>query len=240
MKEHPNKERLAKVLADRGLCSRRSAEPLIQAGDVWVNGTPHTNLAEKVDINAEITVKGKPLQKKLRLRVWLFHKPPQMVCTHDDPQQRETVFSYVKKQAPELPRVISIGRLDYLSEGLLILTNTGSFARHLELPTNNFKRCYDVKIQKELPSFVIDRLKKGITIEGVSYESIDVKKLVEQNWYRFTLQEGKNREIRRVLKHFNIPLARLKRISYGPFRLGTLKKGEISEVPPVKLKEFKS
>lgn len=233
------KERLAKILADRGHCSRRAAEPLILGGHVTVNGSVHTVLSEKVSPTAEITVKGKSLPNKERLRVWLFHKPPEMLCTHKDPENRPTVFSYLKTHHPTLPRVISVGRLDYLSEGLLVLTNSGAFSRTLELPKNEFKRCYDVKLKAPLSVAICEQLKKGITIEGVSYGSVLVSPL-EKNppWHRFILTEGKNREIRRILSYFNMPLARLKRISYGPFRLGLLKQKQLQEVPSHQLKAY--
>jgi 23S rRNA pseudouridine2605 synthase len=233
------KKRLAKILADRGVCSRRTAEKYILLGHVTVNGKHHTNLTEKISPDSEIKVKGLEAPKQQKLRAWIFHKPPEMLCTHHDPENRLTVFSYLKKHHPSLPRVISVGRLDYLSEGLLILTNSGRFAREMELPKNALKRCYDVKVGKSISAATIDIIKKGITIEGVFYNSISVKPLEKgPKWYRFVLKEGKNREIRRILSHFNIPLARLKRISYGSFHLGQLKQREIQEIPFSNLKDY--
>ena len=228
------KERLAKIIAHRGYCSRRRAETLITAGEVRVNGDLWKSLSEKVDSTADIQIKGTSLPLKQAARLWIFYKPSFMICSHGDPQNRPTVFEYIKKNFPSLPRIISVGRLDYLSEGLLLLTTDSSLARYLELPENKVNRQYDIKTQRPLSSAAIHQLDQGITIDEVFYESVSITPLkTEKNvcWYRFVLQEGKNREIRRILKHFDIPLARLKRVSYGPYHIGSLKKGEIKEMP---------
>ena len=203
-------ERIAKKMADAGLCSRREAERWILSGRVRVNGQILTTPACVVGANDTILIDGKPLKNKQKIRVWLYHKPCGLVTTYKDPQGRPTVFDSLPKS---LGRVISVGRLDLNSEGLLILTNDGALARYMELPKTGLKRTY-----------------------RVAYAPCDIK--VEKHsgtntWLIMTLKEGKNREIRRMMKFFGLEVSRLIRISYGPYELGDLAKGRVKEVPCV-------
>ncbi len=225
------KERIAKKMADAGLCSRREAERWILAGRVSVKGVKLETPACAVDDSDEVLVDGKPLARKEKTRVWIYHKPVGLVTTHRDPQGRPTVFSNLPKS---LPRVISVGRLDLNSEGLLLLTNSGEWARKMELPSSQLKRTYRVRVHGKITPEIVSRLKKGVTIEGVKYAPalVEVEKTQGTNtWLRVTLSEGKNREIRRLMAFFGIEVARLIRTSYGPYRLDDLKVGTVKEVP---------
>ena len=231
------KERIAKVMARAGLCSRRDAERWIADGRVEVNGKKLDTPAFKVDGNDEIIVDGKPLPTKQETRVWLYNKPTGLVTSARDEQGRRTVFDMLPRK---MPRVISVGRLDINSEGLLILTNDGAFARELELPKNAFKRSYRVRVLGDLNFKKLDSLKNGITIDGVKYGSINVDiedrhSTGANHWLYVTLQEGKNREIRKVMEAVGLSVNRLVRLSYGPFEVGNLKKGGVIEVSETKL-----
>lgn len=232
------KERIAKVMAAAGLCSRRDAERWIESGRVCVNGTVLTTPACTVGANDNITVDGKPLGNKQERRLWCYHKAAGLMTTHRDPQGRPTVF---EKLPSYLPRVISVGRLDFNSEGLLLLTTDGALARSLELPTKGWKRKYRVRVHGRLTAEMISKLKKGVTVEGVRYAPCIAEIEREQGantWLLITLTEGKNREIRRLMAHFGLPVTRLIRISYGPFQLGNLAVGEVREVPNRIMKAF--
>ena len=231
--------RLAKLIANRGFCSRRKAEIYIKEGRVKVDEQIHTDLGKKVSSDSDVSIDNNTIEKEVVGRLWAFHKPIEMICSHHDPQERQTVFSYLKKTFPYLPHVISIGRLDYMSEGLLLITNKGSLAHQLEKPNDSMVRTYDVKLARTLTEPMLKLLEKGISIDGIHYKKIIVQKLEQvssQNWYRFKLTEGKNREIRKILEHFKIPLARLKRVAYGPIKLGPLEKGAIRELKQSELK----
>lgn len=224
-------ERIAKLLSRAGVCSRRDAERLILDGRVKLNGVILTTPATLVDGSEKIEVDGKIIHAKERTRVWIYHKPAGLVTTHRDPEGRETVFESLPKS---MPRVISVGRLDLNSEGLLLLTNDGEFARMAEHPTTGWKRTYRVRVFGIVDETALHALKKGITIEGVHYQSIDAEltKQTGQNaWLLMTLTEGKNREIRRVMNHLGYHVNRLIRISYGPFELLDLPLEKVQEVP---------
>lgn len=226
------KERIAKVMARAGLCSRRDAERWIAQGRVIVNGKTLDTPAFKVSDADEVVVDGKALPKKQKTRIWLYHKPVGLVTSARDEKGRATVFDDMPKN---MPRVISIGRLDINSEGLLIMTNDGSFARAMELPSNGFDRTYRVRVLGDLDLKKLNGLKKGITVEGVQYSSIKVVAEDPHNkganhWLRVSLQEGKNREIRRVMEAVGLSVNRLIRLSYGPFDLGRLQKGHVEEI----------
>ena len=225
-------ERIAKRIAAAGICSRREAERLILANRVSVNGqilqTP-AYLVEEKDI---IKVDGKIISEKPSTRVWLYHKPVGLVTTAHDPEGRPTVFGALPA---DMPRVISVGRLDLNSEGLLLLTNDGEWARKMELPSSHLKRTYRVRVHGKIPTDLTEQLAKGRTVDGVHYAPCQVK--IEKgkgsnSWLIMTLEEGKNREIRRLMASFGIQVARLIRISYGPYELGNLEKGAVKEVPP--------
>ena len=226
-------ERIAKRIAAAGVCSRRDAERLILGGRVSVNGkileTPAFLVSEK-DV---IQVDGKSISTKPATRVWLYYKPVGLVTTARDPQGRPTVFGALPSN---MPRVISVGRLDLNSEGLLLLTNDGEWARKMELPSSHLKRTYRVRVHGKIPADLAEQLAKGRTVAGVHYAPCEVqieKGKGSNSWLIMTLEEGKNREIRRLMASFGIQVARLIRISYGAYELGDLKKGEVREVPCV-------
>jgi 23S rRNA pseudouridine2605 synthase len=224
-------ERIAKLLARVGLCSRRDAERWIAAGRVSVDGHILTTPAVTVTAANDVRVDGEPLPTQDRSRLWRYHKPAGLVTTHRDEKGRPTVFDALPK---ELPRVISVGRLDLTSEGLLLLTNDGALARRLELPATGWLRRYKVRVHGEIDPDRLAALEKGITIEGVAYGPIRAgleRRQGSNAWIALTLREGKNREVRRVLEHLGLPVTRLIRLSFGPFQLGNLARAEVAEVP---------
>ncbi len=228
----PTKERIAKRIARAGLCSRRKAEEWIQEGLVSVNGQVIDSPALNVSDTDQIKVRGKLLAAKEPTQIWMYHKPAGLVTTHADEAGRPTVFENLP---PNLPRVISVGRLDLNTEGLLLLTNDGELARFLELPQTGWKRRYRVRMHKTPQADTLRTLKKGITVDGVNYRGIEVVledtgKTGANVWATVTLQEGKNREIRNVFEHIGHPVNRLIRVAYGPFQLGNMKAGEVKPV----------
>ena len=230
-------ERIAKFIARSGVCSRREAEELIKQQRVSVNGVVIETPAFNVEGNEKIKIDGEKLPETEKTRVWIYHKPSGLVTSHKDEKGRQTVFDNLPA---EMPRVISVGRLDLNSEGLLILTNSGELSRKLELPSNGWSRRYKVKVHGKVDKAKLEGLEKGCEIDGVVYGAIKVVVDSEQGtnaWLTVTLQEGKNREIRKVMKSLGLEVARLIRVSYGPFQLGSLKKGEVREVPQKVLKE---
>jgi 23S rRNA pseudouridine2605 synthase len=230
-------ERIAKVMARAGLCSRRDAEVWIRDGRVCVDGKVLESPAFCVTSQNHILVDGKPLPQAAASRLWLYYKPKGLVTTHKDEGGRPTIFDSLGK---DLPRVISIGRLDLNSEGLLLLTNDGELARHLELPSTGWARRYRVRVHGHVDANELHKLGKGLTIEGVRYGSITAaldRQQGDNAWLTVSLQEGKNRELRRVFEFLGWPVSRLIRISYGPFQLGILTPGEVKAVLPKVLKE---
>jgi 23S rRNA pseudouridine2605 synthase len=230
-------ERVGKLLARVGLCSRRDAERWIAAGRVSVDGQVLTTAAVTVTAANDVRVDGVPLPNPERARLWRYHKPDGLLTTHRDEKGRPTVFDALPE---ELPRVISVGRLDLNSEGLLLLTNDGGLARRLELPATGWLRRYKVRVHGEVNPDRLAALKKGITIDGVAYGSIEasLERLQGSNaWISLALREGKNREVRRVLEHLGLPVTRLIRLSFGAFQLGNLARGEVAEVPKKVLAE---
>jgi 23S rRNA pseudouridine2605 synthase len=233
----PEGERIAKVLARAGLCSRRDAERWIEEGRVAVDGKVLTTPATLVTDKSEIRVDGKPVAKPEEMRLWRYHKPAGLVTTHRDEKGRATVF---ERLPPELPRVVSVGRLDLNSEGLLLLTNDGGLARKLELPANGWLRRYKVRVHGAVDLVRLQALEKGVTIDGVAYGPIRAELEREQGanaWLTISLHEGKNREIRRVMEHLGLSVNRLIRLAYGPFQLGNLPRGSVEEVPRHHLRE---
>ena len=235
-------DRVAKALARAGVASRREVERLIAEGRVSLNGHILTTPAVKVGPDDELMLDGEIVNKAEPTRLFRYHKPPGLLTSHTDPKGRPTVFAHL----PEgLPRVVSIGRLDLASEGLLLLTNDGSLARALELPTTGVTRRYRARAFGHTTQEKLDRLKDGITIEGVRYGSIEAtldkaKDGVQGRnlWITVTLTEGKNREVRRVLEALDMKVNRLIRLSYGPFALSTLPPGEVEEVGPRVIREL--
>ncbi|HYC05217.1 MAG TPA: pseudouridine synthase [Azospirillaceae bacterium] len=224
-------ERIAKRLARVGLCSRRDAERWIAEGRVAVNGKVLDSPAHNVRPGDRIVVDGKPIPDKEPTRVWRYHKPAGLVTTARDEKGRATVFDRLPE---DMPRVISVGRLDLNTEGLLLLTNDGALARHLELPATGWPRRYRVRVHGAPDPARLASLAHGITLDGVEYGPIEAAVDREQGsnaWLTVTLREGKNREIRKVLEHLGLAVNRLIRVSYGPFQLGKLDEGTVEEVP---------
>ncbi|MCD6075500.1 MAG: pseudouridine synthase [Rhodospirillales bacterium] len=223
-------DRIAKVLARAGVCSRREAERWIAEGRVAVDNVVLTTPAFLVTEKSMIVVDGKPIQDTEPTRVWRYHKPIGLLTTHNDPQGRTTVFDTLP---PALGRVISVGRLDYNSEGLLLLTNDGGLARRLEMPSTAWTRRYRVRVHGRPTDEELAKLKRGIEIDGVRYGSIEAELDRQQGanaWVTLALNEGKNREIRKVMEHLGWPVTRLIRVAYGPFQLGNLQAGMVEEV----------
>ncbi len=230
-------ERLAKMLARAGLCSRREAERWIAEGRVSVDGAVQTSPALNVTAANDIRVDGKPIPQPERARLWRYHKSAGLVTTHRDERGRPTVFDALPK---DLPRLISVGRLDLNSEGLLLLTNDGALARRLELPATGWARRYKVRVHGAVDPARLAALANGITIDGIAYGPIraELERTQGSNaWIAMTLTEGKNREVRRVLEYLGLQVTRLIRLSYGPFQLGNLERGVIAEVPRKALAE---
>jgi 23S rRNA pseudouridine2605 synthase len=230
-------ERLAKFLARAGIASRRDAERLIAEGLVKLNGKVVETPATFVTPGDRITVEGKAVEPPQRTRLFRHHKPDGLVTTHKDPQGRPTVF---ERLPPAMGRVVSVGRLDLNSEGLLLLTNDGELARRLELPSNGWLRRYRVRVHGLVDERALAALARGVTIEGVAYGPIEAgldSRQGANSWLTVSLKEGKNREIRRVMQHLGLQVTRLIRTAYGPFQLGALPKGAVEEVHPKILRE---
>ena len=233
-------ERIAKVMARAGVCSRRDAEHWIAEGRVAVNGRALTSPAFNVSDSDKITIDGAPMQARERTRLFLFHKPAGYVTTARDEEGRATAFSYLEERYPDLPRLVSVGRLDINTEGLLLLTNDGGLARTLELPATGWTRRYRVRAHGVIDQTRLDSLSKGVTIDGVNYAPIEARLEREQGanaWIAMSLTEGKNREIKRVMAHLGLDVTRLIRVSYGPFQLGDLAEGAVEEVRLKTLRE---
>ena len=224
-------ERLAKVMARAGLCSRREAERWVADGRVSVNGQTVTSPALNVGEADRVAVDGRPLPEAAETRLWRYHKPPGLLVSHSDPQGRPTVF---EKLPAELPRVVSIGRLDINTEGLLLLTNDGELARALELPATGWTRRYRVRVYGRPDPERLASLARGITLDGIRYGPIEARIDSEKGgnaWLTMALTEGKNREIKLVLEHLGMVVNRLIRVAFGPFQLGDLARGAVEEIP---------
>ena len=233
----PEGERIAKVLSRAGIASRREAERLIELGEVKVNGKVITSPALNVTPKDKITVRGEPVAEPEPPRLWLYYKPEGLVTSASDEKGRDTVFDHLPE---DMPRVMSIGRLDLNSEGLLLLTNDGELKRKLELPSTGWLRKYRVRVKGNPTEPEIEPLRKGITVEGDRFQPMEVKIDRHQGanaWLTVGLREGKNREIRRAMNHIGLTVNRLIRISYGPFRLNELQPGEVEELKPRVLRE---
>lgn len=236
-KDTPEGERIAKVLSRAGVASRREAERLIELGEVKVNGKVITSPALNVTPKDRITVRGEPVAEPEPPRLWLYYKPEGLVTSASDEKGRDTVFDHLPE---DMPRVMSIGRLDLNSEGLLLLTNDGELKRKLELPSTGWLRKYRVRVKGNPTEPEIEPLRKGITVEGDRFQPMEVKIDRHQGanaWLTVGLREGKNREIRRAMNHIGLTVNRLIRISYGPFRLNELQPGEVEELKPRVLRE---
>jgi 23S rRNA pseudouridine2605 synthase len=230
-------ERIAKYLARAGVASRRDIERMIGEGRIAMNGVKIEHPATFVGEADIVLVDGKPIGAPGRTRLWRYHKPPGLVTTHRDPEGRPTVFAALP---PDLPRVVSVGRLDLTSEGLLLLTNDGGLARTLELPSTGWLRRYRVRVYGLVDAERLRQLRQGITVDDVRYGPVEAEIEVEKginSWLVVSLHEGKNREIRRVMEAINLRVTRLIRIAYGPFQLGRLEPGAVEEVNPKVLRD---
>lgn len=230
-------QRLAKFMAYAGVGSRRLAETYILDGRVTVNGKIIKSPALNVTGEEDILLDGEKLNTPEKVRLFIYYKPTGLVTTHKDEKGRQTVFDSIPES---IGRVISVGRLDLNSEGLLLLTNSGDLSRELELPQNAWSRRYRVRVHGVLDPKKLDQIRKGATIDGVHYGKVEIS-VDSQNgtnaWLTISLNEGKNREIRKLMAYIGLEVARLIRVAYGPFQLGNLKKGEVKEVPQKVLKE---
>jgi 23S rRNA pseudouridine2605 synthase len=230
MTDTPEGDRIAKVLSRAGIASRREAERMIELGQVTVNGKVITSPALNVTPKDRITVAGQPVLEPDVARLWLYYKPDGLVTSTSDEKGRETVFDHLP---PELPRVMSVGRLDLNSEGLLLLTNDGALKRRLELPSTGWLRKYRVRVKGNPVDPDLEPLRKGITVEGERFQPmiVSLDRVQGANaWLTVGLREGKNREIRRAMTAIGLTVNRLIRVSYGPFRLGDMEPGDVEEV----------
>ncbi len=228
--------RIAKYIAHAGVCSRREAEEMITQGRVKVNGLVIESPATLITDHS-VKVDDKLISAKKDIRLWLFHKPKGIITSNKDEKNRKTIFELLPKN---LPRMISVGRLDFNTEGLLLLTTNGDFARHLELPKNKISRIYRARVFGKLNHERLKKLERGITVNNVRYGSIKVTVDNEgdsNSWLTIIMEEGKNREIRKVMEELGLHVNRLIRISYGPFELGQIKVGEAFEVSRLSLKK---
>lgn len=230
-------ERIAKWLSRAGVASRRDVEKLVGEGRVRLNGAVVAHPATFVQPGDIVQVNGVVADVPDRARLWRYHKPEGLMTTHRDPEGRSTVF----ERLPEsMPRVVSVGRLDLNSEGLLLLTNDGALSRRLELPSNAWVRRYRVRVHGDVDPRALAALATGLTVEGVKYAGIEAavdSKAATNTWLSVSLREGRNREIRRVMTHLNLQVTRLIRVAYGPFQLGNLGRGEVEEITGKVLRE---
>lgn len=230
-------ERIAKVLARAGVASRRGAEVIIIEGRVAVNGKRIDSPALNVHSGDRVTVDGKPLAKPEPIRVWLYHKPLGLVTSERDEKGRETVFDALPE---DMPRVVSIGRLDLNSEGLLLLTNDGGLKRRLELPATGWLRKYRVRVNGTPSEARLETLRQGITLDGEKFQPMLITLDKQQGanaWLTIGLREGRNREVRRAMESVGLTVNRLIRIAYGPFQLGNLAAGAVEELRPRALRD---
>lgn len=229
-KDTPKGDRIAKVIARAGLASRREAERMIEAGRVTVNGKKIDSPALNVSDKDRITVDEKPLAAPEPARIWLYHKPTGLVTTNRDEKGRTTIFDELPE---EMPRVMSVGRLDINSEGLLLLTNDGDVKRKLELPSTGWLRKYRVRVNGRPTEDTFSPLRRGATVDGEKFQPMVISLDRQQGanaWVTVSIREGKNREIRRAMEHVGLNVNRLIRVSYGPFQLSTLKAGAVEEL----------
>lgn len=236
-RERAEGERVARAIARAGLCSRREAERWIAEGRVAVNGKVLSSPALTVGPHDRVTIDGKPLPPRERTRLWLYHKPRGLVTTSRDPEGRPTIFASLPEN---MPRTVSVGRLDLNSEGLLLLTNDGGLARVLALPSTGWLRRYRVRAHGRVSQEALDGLKHGITVDGTIYGPIEATLDRQQGsnvWLTVGLREGRNREVRRVLEQLGLQVGRLIRISFGPFQLGEMRPNEVREVRPKVLRD---
>jgi 23S rRNA pseudouridine2605 synthase len=229
-----NKMRVAKYIANAGFCSRREAEKLIEKKIVKINNILCIHPSNIVNENDKVTIKNQIVRLSDTVRLWKIYKPIKYICSTKDEKNRKKIFDLIPKT---LPRMISIGRLDFMSEGLLLFTNNGDYSRNLELPSNGYERVYRVCLRGPIKQVDVDQANKGIKINNITYERLKIKIDKFNNnftWLIIKLKEGKNREIRNICKFFLWQIVKLIRIQYGPYKLGNLKEGQIEEIKVVK------
>lgn len=222
--------RIAKVIAHSGFCSRREAEKLIEEGRVQVNGKT-INTPAIIITDQSIKIDNKLITTQQKTRLFAFHKPENVITSTKDEKGRQTVFDLISDK--KLPRLMTIGRLDYNTEGLLLLTNNGELARHIELPKTGWIRRYRARVFGKLNEERLKKLEKGIVVNGVKYGAMKVEiqtQTAANSWLEISIKEGKNREIRKIMEEMGLQVNRLIRTSFGPFNLGEIKKGEIIEI----------
>ena len=232
-------QRIAKLLARAGVASRRDVERMIEEGRIAINGVTVEKPATLLESIDGVTVDGVAVAAPAATRLYLFYKPQRCLTASRDPQGRETIYDKLPKG---LPRVMPVGRLDYMTEGLLLLTNDGELKRALELPSSGVPRTYRARAFGDVTQDQLESLSEGITIEGVRYGSIDAnmeRRTGRNCWIEMTLTEGKNREVRRVLEHLGLQVNRLMRISYGPFELADLPRGQAAEINREAVEQFR-
>jgi 23S rRNA pseudouridine2605 synthase len=232
-------QRIAKLLARAGIASRREIERMIAEGRIALNGEKLTTPATLLETLEGVTVDGRPVRPAAATRLFRFYKPPATLTAANDPRGRPTIYD---RLPPGLPRVIPVGRLDFMTEGLLLLTNDGELKRQLELPSTGVVRSYRARAFGEVTQAQLERLAEGITIEGIRYGSINAnleRRTGRNCWVEMSLTEGKNREVRRVLEHLGLQVSRLIRTSYGPLTLAGLEPGDADEVAQAELEAFR-
>ena len=238
MTETPKKEfRIAKIISRAGVASRREAERLIANGRVSVNGKKISSPALNVSVIDRVTVDGRQINDPQPTRLWLYHKPSGLVTTTRDEMGRSTVFDSLPE---DLPLLMPVGRLDLNSEGLLLLTNDGEIKRRLELPSTGWLRKYRVRVRGTPNDSTLEPLRRGLNIDGERFRPMQATIDRQQGanaWITVGLREGRNREIRRVMEAAGLTVNRLIRVSYGPFQLGNLRRGEVLEVKPRVLRD---
>ena len=225
--------RIAKYIANAGYCSRRDAEKLILAGKITINNKQCIHPSEKINNNDKVKIGKKSIILESKTKLWKIYKPIKYICSNKDQKKRKIIFDLIP---PNYPRLISIGRLDYMTEGLLLFTNNGDFARKLELPKSNYERIYRMCIRGKIDRHHVKKINSGLEINNIFYKKIHIKieKFNETfTWLIIKLREGKNREIRNICKKFSWKINKLIRIQYGPYKLSKLKLGEIKEIKKI-------
>lgn len=233
-------QRIAKLLARAGVASRRDVERMIADGRIALNGETLTTPATLLETLAGVTVDGKPVKPPAAARLYRFYKPPSCLTAERDPKGRPTIYD---RLPPGLPRVIPVGRLDFMTEGLLLLTNDGELKRQLELPSNGVVRSYRARAFGDVSQAQLEDLSEGVTIEGIRYGTINAnleRRTGRNCWIEMSLTEGKNREVRRVLAHLGLQVSRLIRTSYGPFTIEGMEPGDVDEIDRHALEHFRA
>ena len=235
-------ERIAKLLARAGVASRREVERMIAEGRVKLNGAVLTTPATVLPNLKGVTVDDNPVAAAEAARLFRFHKPSGLITAERDPAGRPTIYSALRNALPPgTPRLMPIGRLDFNTEGLLLMTNDGELKRAMELPSSGIPRTYRARTYGNITQDQLEGLIDGVTIEGIHYGKINAnmeRRTGRNQWIELTLTEGKNREVRRVLEHLGLEVSRLLRTAYGPFNLGDIPRGSANEVVPKEVERF--